>query len=155
MPATSASARRASGRGTPAPSRRPDPPPVVGEIETKDEPEAKETPPEPKEELPEGVQALDDGTWLYSLQFDPEPTASGKTDLISRPMTVRIPGKIWARNLRQATAQSTSEADVLFWLTSSMVRLPMEVLDRLDARDYSVISGRVNWLLLGNAYGGH
>lgn len=98
-----------------------------------------------------GVQVLDDGTWIYELQVEPEPLPDGKKDMVCLPFKVRIPAKLWARNIREASANATGEGDTLFFLTCSAIRLPREVVDRFDTLDYSVISGRVNELLLSAA----
>lgn len=148
-------ARKNAARGVPLPSHSV---PVSG-ASTPDlaqvQPQPKETPPDEKPEVPEGVEVQPDGTWIYDLQFDPEPNASGRTDIVARPLKVRIPAQLWARNLREASANATGDGDLLFFLTCSMIRLPAAVVDRFDARDYSVISERVNFVLLGNAYGAH
>lgn len=154
MPSVSPTARKGATRKVLSSHVAPTPPQSApGEVEA--QPDGEEGPSVSQDEWPEGVEVLPDGTWMYDLQFDPEPAASGKMDVVSRPMKVRIPPKLWARNLREATANSTGEGDLLFFLTCSMIRLSRDVVDRFDARDYSVISARVNEVLLGNAYGAH
>lgn len=149
---TGTTARKNAARGVPAPAS-PSAQPAAPDVEA--QPEGNEEPPVPKDEWPDGVEVLPDGTWMYDLQFDPEPNAAGARDIVSRPLKVRIPAKLWARNLREATANATGDGDLLFYLTCSMIRLPSAVVDRFDARDYSVISSRVNEVLLGNAHGAH
>jgi hypothetical protein len=113
----------------------------------------------PKTKLPAGVEEAADGTWIYDLQYDPEPkmVLDKKTnevkyvdDGVSLPLKVKIPPKLWARNLRQASENAPNQGGVLFHLTCSVIHLSAAVVDRFDARDYAVISNRVNDIAAGN-----
>jgi len=97
----------------------------------------------------EGITVESDGTWFVQLLHDPEPRVDGKPDLIVRPFAVRIPTKVWARNIREASRDAANEGEILFHLSCSMTGTPATVMDRLDSRDYVRISSRVNDVLQG------
>lgn len=112
-------------------------------------------------ELPQGVTQELDGTWIYSLQYEPRPglkEQNGKLvevkDEVSLPFVVRIPNKVWAKNIREASRDSTNQGDLLFYLACSLTSTPPHVMDRFDARDYGVISHRCNEVLQGTAKNG-
>lgn len=153
----SETAKKNAMRGAKAPVPKPEPAPeenttLASEDEAVDEEPAPA--PEPAREYPKGVEVLDDGTWLYSLQHEPRmlpKVKDGKIieekDEVSLPFKVRIPKDVWAKNIREASRDADNEGEVLFYLSCSMTHTAPATMDRFDARDYSVISARVNDVL--------
>lgn len=152
-------AMRGSGAKAPV-VKAPEPAPSPEMETTETDPETEEEEEEPeapaKQVYPLGVEVLEDGTWVYSLQFEPRmfpKVKDGKIveekDEVCLPFKVRIPKDLWAKNIREASRDATNEGEVLFFLSCSMCHISAVVMDRFDARDYSVISNRCNDILQG------
>lgn len=108
-------------------------PETVSEIEDNEAAEA--------EPLPDCVTEDEDGSWVFRLQHPLEPT---KDDPEGKDIEkIRIPAKMYARNVREAGRHAKSEIDAVFYLAASMTKVPAKLLDRLDARDYSTLSNLV------------
>lgn len=86
----------------------------------------------------------DTGDFLYALQFDMDPP------IIKGFTTVRIPQKIYARNVRHSS-QGKTDGEAMFYLICSCARLPTEVVDRLDARDYIILQKIVSHISTKNS----
>lgn len=160
----SETAKKNAMRGAPvaakAPPKEPEPQPESTEEvtdEEDEEPEDEELPaPVATQVYPRGVEVLEDQTWVYSLQFEPRQIPKVKDgkiveekDEVSLPFKVRIPAELWAKNIREASRDASNEGEVLFFLSCSMCHISPKVMDRFDARDYSVISNRCNDVLQG------
>lgn len=120
------------------------------------EPEPTAAPEEPLRLYPKGIDISPDGTWVYSLQHEPRKAVTvsdgklvEKSDVVSLPFKVRIPNRVWAKNIREAGRDATNEGEVLFYLSCSMCGVAPDIMDRFDARDYTIISNRVNDVLRG------
>lgn len=88
---------------------------------------------------------VEDGdTWVFTLQYPieagPEPG----------PEVLRVRRTIYARDVRKA-ARGDEESDALFYLAAALTGVPERLLDRLDARDYTVLSSLVARISLGNS----
>lgn len=92
--------------------------------------------------LPEHVTEEKDGSWLYQLQHPLEPSKDDPngTDINK----IRIPRTVYTRNVRYASRKAETAVDVVFYLACSLTKVPPEIMDRLDARDYGVVSNLIS-----------
>jgi hypothetical protein len=72
---------------------------------------------------------------LYTLQYPLSAEGNPAPDF----RKVRIPPKIYARDMRNMS-RGTTAGEEMFYLMASMCRVPTHLLDRVDARDYVVLS---------------
>lgn len=100
--------------------------------------EQEETPAEELHEdaLPEHVTEEPNGDWVYRVQHPFERQKD--TD----PEKIRIPKTIYVRHFR-TIPNGSSQVDVVFHLASTMSGVGKDVIDRMDLRDYSVVSNLV------------
>lgn len=85
--------------------------------------------------LPAHVTETEEGDWIYEIQYPWNPIGNKAIPL---PQKVRIPKCVYARDVR-AASRGENEGEALYFLCCSLVRLPVELMDRMDARDYAVV----------------
>lgn len=97
-----------------------------------------ETPAEELDEdaLPEHVTEEPNGDWVYRVQYPFERQKE------SDPEKIRIPSTLYVRHFRSIPGGAT-QVEVVFHLAATMSGVGKDVLDRMDIRDYSVVSNLV------------
>lgn len=92
--------------------------------------------------LPANTVEEENGDWVYTIQHE------GAEKL---PFTkVRIPAKIFAKDIRRSTIGRT-DGEVIFYLLCSVSKVPAKLMDKLDAKDYAVLSRLMQRRALGNS----
>lgn len=92
--------------------------------------------------LPGGCEA-DGEDWVLTLVH---PLSDGSRT----PSKIRIPAKIFAKDVRNSSAGKT-EMETVFYLLASCSGLSPSILDKLDARDYYIAQTLMNRRALKNS----
>jgi hypothetical protein len=97
--------------------------------------------------LPDNVEEdPETGVWTYTLQHELRP---GKP-LPAGFTKIKVPAVIYARDIRNSGMGRNAD-EVVFYMLCSMTGVSPAVMDRLDARDYTVLSQLLNRRALKNS----
>lgn len=92
--------------------------------------------------LPHGVEEDENGDWVYTLQHSEDAKLPFEK--------IRIPVKILARDIRRST-QGRNPGETVFFMLCSVSKVPAKLMDKLDAKDYGVLSQLMERRALGNS----
>ncbi len=84
----------------------------------------------------------ENGDWVYTIQYP------GKDKLPFKK--VRVPKTIFAKDIRRST-QGRNDGETVFFMLCSVSKVPAKLMDKVDARDYAILSRLMQRRALGNS----